>query len=54
MLGLHGLSQRRPGARPGTADRRHGHGILRVKDDDQTVGVINRPGLIRAIQKNHA
>ncbi len=31
-----------------------GHGILRVVADGKTAGVIDRPGLIRAIQKNHA
>ena len=31
-----------------------GHGILRVVENGQTVGIINRPGLIRAIQRNHA
>lgn len=31
-----------------------GHGIVAVVDDGKTVGVINREGLIRAIQKNQA
>ncbi len=30
----------------------HGHGIIPVIDDGHTVGVINRKGLIRAIQKS--
>lgn len=31
-----------------------GHGVVAVVDDGKTVGVINRKGLIRAIQKNQA
>ncbi|QBF30901.1 glycine betaine/L-proline ABC transporter ATP-binding protein [Thalassococcus sp. S3] len=31
-----------------------GHGVVAVTQDGKTVGVINRAGLIRAIQSNHA